>query len=189
MAPPHCLVRKCFGAAGVLGCKLHCCDLPHITHGMSHHPPPSCSQVVRGYEAVLMDFGSARPVPIQVASRADALAVQENAEVSKHAQERIFTGYRCMRSAEGAGAGWQVVQGDRWHGGHEQCTAWNAACGWAYGSHLQVAALWLVILCQSSLDTSNLSPTWTCWCVYNCACNSDGMCVSTHECSHMPLNP
>jgi hypothetical protein len=38
-------------------------------------------QVVRGYEAVLTDFGSARAVPIQIGSRAEALTVQEDAEV------------------------------------------------------------------------------------------------------------
>ncbi|KAF6249724.1 kinase-like domain-containing protein [Scenedesmus sp. NREL 46B-D3] len=36
--------------------------------------------VGRGYEAVLTDFGSARAVPMQVASRAEALTVQEDAE-------------------------------------------------------------------------------------------------------------
>lgn len=38
-------------------------------------------QVSRGYHAVLMDFGSARPMPIHVSSRAQALTVQEDAEV------------------------------------------------------------------------------------------------------------
>ncbi|WIA19338.1 hypothetical protein OEZ85_003970 [Tetradesmus obliquus] len=38
------------------------------------------SLVVRGYEAVLTDFGSARSIPIHIDSRAAALTVQENAE-------------------------------------------------------------------------------------------------------------
>jgi hypothetical protein len=38
-------------------------------------------QVSRGYQAVVMDFGSARPMPIHVTSRAQALTVQEEAEV------------------------------------------------------------------------------------------------------------
>jgi hypothetical protein len=38
-------------------------------------------QVVRGYEAVLTDFGSARAVPMHIGSRAAALTVQEDAEV------------------------------------------------------------------------------------------------------------
>ncbi|WIA39605.1 hypothetical protein OEZ86_005687 [Tetradesmus obliquus] len=38
------------------------------------------SLVVRGYEAVLTDFGSARSIPIHIGSRAAALTVQEDAE-------------------------------------------------------------------------------------------------------------
>eukprot|EP00775_Hariotina_reticulata_P010618 gene10618-10776_t len=38
------------------------------------------SLMSRGYEAVLMDFGSARRLPVEVSSRADALALQEEAE-------------------------------------------------------------------------------------------------------------
>jgi hypothetical protein len=41
-------------------------------------------QVSQGYQAVLMDFGSARPMPIQVTSRAQALTVQEDAEVGRN---------------------------------------------------------------------------------------------------------
>jgi hypothetical protein len=43
-------------------------------------------QVTRGYQAVLMDFGSARPMPIHVSSRAQALAVQEDAEVRQYSK-------------------------------------------------------------------------------------------------------
>lgn len=42
-----------------------------------------CPQMTRGYQAVLMDFGSARPMPIHISSRAQALAVQEDAEVRR----------------------------------------------------------------------------------------------------------
>lgn len=41
-------------------------------------------QVVRGYEAVLTDFGSARSIPIHIDSRAAALTVKEDAEVGRH---------------------------------------------------------------------------------------------------------
>jgi len=52
----------------------HCCGL---LLGSAVQP-----QVPRGYEAVVMDFGSARRLPVEVNSRADALALQEEAEVS-----------------------------------------------------------------------------------------------------------
>lgn len=38
-------------------------------------------QVARGYQAVVMDFGSARRMPVTVSSRQQALTVQEDAEV------------------------------------------------------------------------------------------------------------
>lgn len=38
-------------------------------------------QVARGYEAVVMDFGSARHMPHQIRNRTEALTLQEEAEV------------------------------------------------------------------------------------------------------------
>jgi hypothetical protein len=62
-------------------------------------------QVVRGYEAVLTDFGSARAVPIQIGSRAAALTVQEDAEVSLE-----VTSYKLQVSMLLSGSGFNGEQ-------------------------------------------------------------------------------
>lgn len=65
---------------------------------LSAHDP---MQVSRGYQAVLMDFGSARPMPVHVSSRAQALAVQEDAEVCcEESQQGVW---RCHGRAERMG--------------------------------------------------------------------------------------
>lgn len=47
------------------------------------------AQVARGYQAVIMDFGSARRMPVTVSSRQQALTVQEDAEVCQHADGQL----------------------------------------------------------------------------------------------------
>lgn len=42
-------------------------------------------QVARGYEAVVMDFGSARRMPRHISNRTEALGLQEEAEVCSQA--------------------------------------------------------------------------------------------------------
>jgi serine/threonine protein kinase len=53
------------------------------------------------YEAVLMDFGSTRPAPVQVRNRAEAVAVQEDAEV------RLHWGADCLSSS--SAGGWRAA--------------------------------------------------------------------------------
>jgi hypothetical protein len=91
------------------GCCCACCSC----HAQQHAHARARPQVARGYQAVLMDFGSARPMPIVVSSRAQALALQEDAEVRVHVRVCLGGGgtgraTMCCRAAVSAcAAAWR----------------------------------------------------------------------------------
>lgn len=90
MADQSCtIIIACAATASIIGCALYCTALSSVAQTMHGWGWCACLvlQVTRGYQAVLMDFGSARPMPVHVSSRAQALAVQEDAEVRQYSDD------------------------------------------------------------------------------------------------------
>lgn len=109
--PPPCpLLRTCIQGSGqrvrslasavshFTGCTKVGVACP--SHRPTHPPPLCCLSPVAAplegeFHAVLMDFGSTRPARVEVFNRIEALAVQEDAEVSHGFRHVVMQGGPC----------------------------------------------------------------------------------------------